>query len=280
MHSLEGRALRTRIENVDNLPTISGTLKRLLEALQNPRISLGEIGAFIANDPALTTRVLRMVNSPIYGFPRRISSVKQGVILLGINVVKGLLLGVSVFDLIQKGMVGLWEHSMACGIAARLIAQERGLKEPEEISAAGLLHDMGKVILALKFREEYGQIIMDAKNSGMTIFAAEKEFFHITHADAGTWIGQKWNFPQTLLDVIAHHHDPSSARTAPLETAIVHVADVLVRARGFGFAGDGVVQPVSVAAWEMLSLSEGAITRILRETEESLEEAEELFSEF
>jgi putative nucleotidyltransferase with HDIG domain len=278
MGRLEVSTLRSRIESIDSLPTISGMLRRLLEVLQNPRISLGEISNFIENDPALAMRVLKMINSPIYGFPRRISSVNQAVILLGINVVKGLLLGVSVFDLIQKGMVGLWEHSMACAIAARLISKEKGLKEPEEVSAAGVLHDVGKVILALRFQKEYEEIVASALGNDTSILAAEKEFFGLTHADAGAWMGQKWNFPKTLVDTIAHHHDPSAARVAPVEAAIVHVADTIVRARGLGFAGDRVLGPVNAAAWEELALSESTVKMVLKETEYLLEESEDLFT--
>jgi putative nucleotidyltransferase with HDIG domain len=277
MSSVKGAALRNRIEGVDDLPTISGMLKRLLEVMKNPRVSLAEISQFVASDPAITSRVLRMVNSPIYGFPRRISSINQAVILLGVNVVIGLLLSVSVFDLIQKGMVGLWEHSMACALVARLIAKEKGLKDPEEVSAAGLLHDLGKVMLALRFHNEYEQTVDYAKTRGVTIYDAEKEFFGVTHEDAGNWIGQKWNFPKTLINTISFHHRPSRAGEASLQAAIVHVADVLVRARGFGFPGDSVVAPVEPEAWEMLCLRESTVRNILREAEDNLEESEDLF---
>ena len=110
-----------------------------------------EISRFISQDPVLTSRVLKMVNSPIYGFPGRISSVNQAVLLLGLNVVRGLLFGVTVFDLMQQTMIGLWEHSMGCAILSRLMAVKKGLKDPEEASIHGLLHDIGKVVLVLKF---------------------------------------------------------------------------------------------------------------------------------
>ncbi len=274
----DARQFQSRIEGIDNLPTVSGVLKRLLEVLQNPRISLSEISLFVANDPALTSRLLKMVNSPIYGFPRRISSVKQAVILLGINVVKGLLLGVSVFDLIQKGMVGLWEHSMACAVAARLIGRAKGLKEHEEISTAALLHDLGKVLIALRFREEYEQVIALAREKRLFVGAAEERCFHMSHADVGMLMAQKWNFPKPLTDVIAFHHDPAMAKVAPMETAIVHVADAVVRARGFGFAGDYVMPPPSRAAWDMVAPTEQMLRIIMRETEDSVEEGEEFFA--
>jgi putative nucleotidyltransferase with HDIG domain len=270
------KSLRGRIENINALPTIPAVLKKLIGLIENPRISLRDISDFISNDPALTTKVLRMVNSPVYGFPGRISSVSQAVILLGLNVVKGLLLGVSVFDLMQKAMIGLWEHSLGCAIIARLIAKKKGLKEPEEVSIDGLLHDIGKVILILQFPKEYEATMVDAEAKGVTVFEVERDHFPATHAAVGSWVAQKWNFPRKLADVIEYHHKPNLAKNAPLEAAVVHLSDVILRARGFGFAGDHVVPPLNPLAWELLNLSEIDMREILKEMEDSLEATEEL----
>jgi len=155
MNELDIRTIRSSIEKINTLPTIPNVLKKLLKMLENPATSLNDIGHFISHDPIITTKVLRMINSPIYGFPGRIYSVNQAVILLGLNVVKGLLLSVSVYDLMKKVMMGLWEHSLACAITSRLMAKKKGLKEPEESSIAGLLHDIGKVALILQFQGYY-----------------------------------------------------------------------------------------------------------------------------
>src|SRR5208283_4734866 len=222
---MDTREMRTQIENIDTLPTIPSILRKLLAIIEKPKISINEIGSFIANDPVLTSRVLKVVNSPIYGFPGRISSLNQALILLGLNVVRGMLLGVSVFEAMQKTMVGLWEHSMGCGIASLIIAKKKGLKEPEEISIAGLLHDIGKVVMGLKFPEEYGQAIADAQKSEIFMIESERKHFNITHADAGGWIALKWNFPLNLVEPIEYHHKPHLSKVVPLQTAIVHFAD-------------------------------------------------------
>lgn len=265
--------LRSQIERIDTLPTIPGVLRKLLAVIERPRISISEIGSFIANDPVLTSRVLKVVNSPIYGFPGRISSLNQALILLGLNVVRGMLLGVSVFEAMQKTMVGLWEHSLGCAIASRIIAKRLGVKEPEEVSVAALLHDIGKVVLGLKFPEEYRQIMADAENEGTFIFEAEKKLLNINHADAGGWIAKKWNFPVNLVEPIEYHHKPHLSRTVPLQTAIVHFADVLTRAKGFGFAGDCFVPAVHPSVWQLLNLSEDDLKEIVSEFEDALGQA-------
>jgi putative nucleotidyltransferase with HDIG domain len=274
MSNIDPKVLRRKVENISTLPTVPAVLKKLSAIIEKPRITLLEISSFISNDPALTTKVLKMVNSAIYGFPGRIASVSHATMLLGLNVIKGLLLGVSVFELMQKAMNGLYEHSLGCAIASRVIAQKKGLKEPEEVSVAGLLHDIGKVILMLEFQKEYEAAMNNAEVKKIAIFEAEKIQFNATHANVGSWLAEKWCFPRNLIEVIEFHHRPHLAKNAPLETAIVHMADVLVRARGFGFAGENLVPEVHPAAFELLQLSAADIRDVLKVLEDNMESAE------
>jgi len=276
MSNIDPKVLRHKVENINTLPTVPGVLKRLSVVLEKPRITIVEISAFISSDPALTTKILKMVNSAIYGFPGRIASVSHATMLLGLNVIKGLLLGVSVFELMQKTMNGLYEHSLGCAIASRIIAQKKGLKEPEEVSVAGLLHDIGKVILALEYPAEYQAAINEAQAKNISIYDAENIQFNATHANVGSWLAEKWRFPRSLIEVIEFHHRPASSKNAPLETAIVHMADILVRARGFGFAGEIFVPEVNTIAYELLKLSESDIKDVLKEMEENMESAEDI----
>jgi len=259
---IDMQTLRRRVESIHALPTVPGTFRQISAMLEKPRITLDELGRFVSKDPALTAKILKMVNSAAFGFPGRISSVSHAIMLLGLNVIKGLLLGVCVSELMQKSMAGLWEHSLGCAYSARFIAQKKNLKEPEETSICGLLHDIGKVVMMLGFPREFEQVAAEAEATGVTLYAAEKKCFAATHADVGCWLAQKWHFPLSLVEAIGYHHTPQLARQAPMETAIVHVADILVRAKGVGFAGDFLVPAVHPAAWEMLNLSEGDLRDI------------------
>jgi putative nucleotidyltransferase with HDIG domain len=223
MSNIDVLELRNKIENIHTLPTIPKVLKKILGIIENPKISLNEISVFVADDPALTTKVLKMVNSPIYGFPGRISSANQAVILLGLTVVKGLLLGVSVFELMQKTMVGLWEHSLGTAIMCRLIAKRKGLKELDGLSVDGLLHDIGKVLLVPQCPEEYEKTMDEWEKNGITIYESEKNHFNTTHASVGAWMAQKWHFPLNLIEIIEYHHTPHFAKIAPIDSAIVHL---------------------------------------------------------
>jgi putative nucleotidyltransferase with HDIG domain len=274
-NKIDLQTLRNKVESINTLPTIPGTLKRISNVLVKPRIGLDELGKLISNDPALTTKILKMVNSASYGFPGRISSVSHATMLLGLNVIKGLLLGVSVFELMEKTMIGLWDHSLGCTVAARIIARKKGIKEPEEVSICALLHDIGKTILMLQYSIEFQAAMQDATQDGITIYEAESRYFMATHADVGQWLLQKWHFPQTLVDAIQYHHQPVFSTHSPMETAIVHVSDILVRAKGLGYAGDFVVPALNSTAWQMLSLSEDDIRDILSALEDAAASARE-----
>jgi putative nucleotidyltransferase with HDIG domain len=176
----------------------------------------------------------------------------------------------------QKTMIGLWEHSIGTALFSRLIALRTGHKEPDEVSVDGLLHDIGKVFLVLQFPDEYQKALTLTQEDGIIIHEAEKSCFNTTHASVGSWMARKWRFPSKLTDVIEYHHKPHLTKSTPAESAIVHIADILVRARGFGFPGDDLITPVQPQAWELLGLTEKDILEILKEAEESLQITEDL----
>ena len=277
MSNLDPKALRIRVENISTVPTVPSVLKQLSTIIENPKISLNEISHFVSKDPALTTKILQMVNSALYGFPGRISSVNHAVMLLGLNVVKGLLLSVSVFEIMHKAMIGLREHSIGVAIASKVIAQKKGIKEPEEVFVAGLLHDVGKVILILMYPDEYDKAVKESEISSIAIFDAERNHFSETHAAVAGWLSEKWHFPKKLCDCLANHHRPQVSTLAPLETSIVHMADILVKARGIGYSGDNLVPELNPQAQGILNLTEADLREVLKELEDSVEQTEEEF---
>ena len=277
MIEMTTKSLRRKVENINSLPTIPSTLKQISRIIGDPSISLKKIGEFISNDPALTTKVLKMVNSAFYGFPGRISSVSHATVLLGSNVIRGLIVGVSVFEVMQKAMLGLWQHSLGCAITSRIMAKRKGLKNYDDVYVAGLLHDIGKVILILEFSKQYKKAMNEAEIKGITIFETERDHFVTNHAYIGSWLAEKWLFPRNLIEVIKYHHNPHLSKNAPIETAIVHLADILIRANGVGFAGDPFVPAVDPIAFEALNLSKMDLKEILKEMEDSLELTEEVY---
>ncbi len=264
--------IRKEIEGLSSLPTIPPVVTRLLEIVDSEEISIKEIGDVISRDQVLSARVLKIVNSPIYGFPGRISSVSQALMLIGLSAIKGMLLGVSIFEIMQKTMVGLWEHSIGAAAAARLIASRAGLKDVEEASVAGLIHDIGKVVLGIRYTEEYRAVLERTGEEQRYVIELERDVFGVTHAQAGGWIAQKWNFPVNLVEAIGYHHKPALSREAGRLVSVVHLSDAVVKMMGFGFSGDPYLHPVERKAWELLGLTEEDLREVLSEMEDTLTE--------
>ncbi len=265
--------LRYEIENIYNLPTIPSMLRKLLLLIEDPSISMPDLGNFILKDPALASRIMKAANSPIYGFQHRIKNISQALMMLGSNSVKGLLLGISVFDIMERTMAGLWQHSAGCAAAAKVIAEQTGHKGiAEDVAVAALLHDIGKVIFGLRYSEEYQHILAVVREKNSTLFQEEKEHFGVTHADVGSWLAYKWNFPQILVETIKYHHSPSLSRTAPIHTSIVNLADIIVKTLGFGFSGDDLTPMLYPQVLQVLAIDKELLKSLVFKIDSELGE--------
>lgn len=260
------------IRDTSSLPTLPGVVTRLQALAENRRSTIEEMARLVSSDQILSARVLRLVNSPSYGF-YKVSTISNALILLGVNVVKSLALSSSIFEIMEKTTVGLWEHSLGAGVAANIIARHLKLPEAEEISTAALLHDIGKVILKEKCAEEYEQIAGVMARDGLTMLEAERAVLEMDHAEVGEWLVRSWYLPDKLSEPVACHHDVASAQTQQTKTAVVHLADVLVKASGFGFSGDEFVPRIQPVAWERLGMTEADLAVIVDELEDRLIEA-------
>ena len=261
---------KRQIKRIKNLPTIPGIVHKISRMVENPDTSSADVGRMISQDQVLSAKVLRMANSAFFGMSRSISSITQALVILGFDVVKGLVLTSSVFDMIQKGMAGLWEHSIGCAAASGVIAKMMGREDAEEVLVAGLLHDLGKVVLTLQLAEETDRVLKLAEEKGISFFEAEREVLDFTHGDVGLWLAEHWNLPDVLAEPMRFHHQPERARNAPEQTAIVHLANIVIRAQGIGFSGDRFVPGLSHQAWDLIGLSPGDFPAILEELEPKL----------
>ena len=272
MNSSADMDLRRRIEQVGELPTLPHVVQNLASMIGRPNVSAEEIGALIEKDQVLSAKVLRLANSPFYGFPSRIASVAHAVVVLGLSVVKGLTLCATAFDMMKNaGMNDLWRHSLGVAITAHILGAKAGMKNPEEVFVGGLLHDIGKVVLYVKWPDVGQQITAATKDSSRSLMETEQELFAVTHADAGGWLATAWHLPTSLREPILRHHSPSTAQDAKLQTAIVHVADVLVKGLACGNPGDDLVPPLSRQAWDLVGLDAQSLAQSLAQATEEFQ---------
>lgn len=265
--------LKKVIMDTKTLPTLPGVILRLNELSESKKASVQEMAKIVSSDQVLAARILRLANSPSYGF-YRVSTISNAMILLGVNVVKSLALSSSFFEIMEKDRIGLWEHSLGVGMAANLIARKLGLPECEEIATAALLHDIGKVVISLKCKEAETQIRSVVHEKRLFTREAEQEIIGADHAEIGAWLAKSWFLPDKLTEPIAFHHNVELAVNHRVKTAVVHVADVFIKASGFGDSGDSFVPQIHQTAWDVLKLTEQQLTELVEEVDEMLVEVQ------
>jgi putative nucleotidyltransferase with HDIG domain len=263
---------RNIIMNSHSLPTLPGIVTKLNSLTENDKASIQEMARLVSSDHVLSTRILKLANSPSYGF-YRVSTISNAMILLGVNVVRSLALSSSIFEIMEKNAVGLWEHSLGTGVAANVIARRLKLAECEEISTAALLHDIGKVIIKLNFADDYRRFSTQVEERECYIIEAERELLGTDHAEVGAWLAKVWYLPEKLTEPIGLHHDVEASQMHRIHTSVVHLADVLTKASGFGFSGDDFVPTVQPAAWKTLGMTEEILADIVEELEDKLIDA-------
>ena len=258
------------LREIKNLPTLPGIVAKLGKMAENPDTTTEQMGRVISKDHILASKLLKLVNSAFYGFPQRISSLNSAIILLGFNVIKSLIISASIFEVMESQDVELWEHSLGCAVVCNVLARHLGVKDPEEISTAGLIHDIGKVAIKMELPKEYEMITALSQEKKISRLEAEREILGLDHAEVGSWLAKSWNLPNKLVEPIACHHEPHLAREEQQASAIVHFGNIMIRGLGYGHAGDIWVPPLDNKAWKLLALAPSDIDPLLQEIEEKL----------
>ena len=271
--------LNTLIGQIGSLPTLPTVIVRVNEQVNNPKTSALDLARTILDDQSLTARLLRLVNSPFYGFPRRVATVTEAVTILGFHPVRDLLLTASVVDLMvteetpEFSPTSLWEHSVATAVGAGLLARYTRCEDREEVFVAGLLHDVGKLVMFHFLPREFVQVLEMARSEDIAIRAAEQRLLGFTHDQVGRLLAERWKLPVRLGETIGCHHRPDLAQVAKRESAIVQAADVLARASGLGSGGDDAVPAVTEDLWRRIGLPANALEALLTEMEEQYGQA-------
>ncbi len=269
-----------RLGRIEDISTLPGVAHSVVQLIQNPKSSALQVGEAISRDPALASKVLRIANSAFYGFPRKISTIHSAIVVLGFANIRNIVLTASIAGMLpprEDGMlfdrVSFWRHSLACGIASKLLAGRMGMKNLEEAFLWGLLHDLGKVVLDGCFRDDYLLIVRLAREKGRLLREAEEAVLGFDHAEAGGVVAEKWNLPPALIKAVRFHHDPPRARESARVVSIVHLADILSRAVGLGNGGDDRIPVVNDDAWSLLKMDGDEIRVLFGELEHEMDRA-------
>lgn len=221
---------RKLFKDISDLPTIPAVVSRVVSMLDNQDADPDQVVDLILSDQVLAARVIRVVNSPLYRTSNPIVSVKRALLFLGFRSVREMILTSYFVEGFKNkeqpfDMKMFWIHSFSVGAMSRRIARMTDYPDIEKAYLVGILHDIGKVFMGHYCKDDYGQMLNDIRNTSITTYEAEYEFFSTTHCEVGLCLAQRWNFPADYCDVISHHHSSEMSSEDHLLTAIVAVAD-------------------------------------------------------
>ncbi len=274
------------VQGVQGLVTLPDVFIRINQLVESPDSSMNDIAAAVARDPSFTVRLLRVANSPFYGFSSSIDTVPKAVSVIGTSQVRNLALSTAIassFAGLPNSLVSMenfWRHSLYCALAARLLARQAHKCDAEAVFTAGLLHDIGELVIFNRLPErakEALQLVLDDAE-GLTVHQAERQVLGFDHAQVGGELARQWKLPSLLEECIGCHHNPGEATRHPREAAIVHIANALAVMAELDTLAHEDVSPIDPLAWEAIGLQgDDVIESTVHEVQAEIAEAEKLF---
>jgi putative nucleotidyltransferase with HDIG domain len=277
-------SIRELIRNIDQLPSMPSVITELIELTSNPDANLDGILDLIEKDQALTAKLLKLCNSSYYGLSKQVSTLRNAVVLLGFKTVYKMViaLGTSVFfrkDAKGYGLSGIdmWRHSLGCAISAEIVANGFAPDKAPAAYTAGLLHDIGKLVLS-EYVENELESILRLVESGKTFIEAEQEIIGMDHGLIGGKLARQWKFPNHLIEAIKYHHEPHLASSDEDLVAFTHIGNITSNAICAGLGVDSFSNSLSQKVFKRYKLDESAMEDIMQIAAKQIQDAETLIS--
>jgi len=264
------------VRNLDDLPSLPAVVMELLNSIDQDDIDISVLAKKVSHDQALTAKTLRLANSSLYGLQVKVTTIQQAITYLGFQTTRNLITAAAITGCFAEGHCpgfdhkAFWRHSIATAACAKVLARQMRFNQDYAFTA-GLLHDIGRLVLVACFPEQYSATLAYRKEHDCYLLEAERAVLGVDHVDAGLALAEHWNFSDTMRLAIGGHHDPE-APGAGFLAAIIHVADAIVHALDLAQVQDDLVPPVSTVAWTALGLDEEIYLQLFRETELQYEE--------
>ena len=274
------------VSQVSDLVSLPEVYQRVNMVIEDPQSTADSVGKVISQDPALTARLLKIANSPFYGFASEIETVSKAVAVLGTKQIRDLVLVSSVssvFNGISSDLLSMqtfWKHSVFCGLIARNIAFETRNAQGEFVFIAGLLHDIGKLVIFNKLPDMASEVsLIVAEGAGkVELKDAEQQVMGFDHAQVGGELVQHWKLPVSLQECVEYHHDPGKAKNYPVEVAIVNLANTVANLAEQETGADFDPGKVDSLAWQVTGLDSEMIEPLIRGAQAQISEVQSLLS--
>ncbi|HEY3331731.1 MAG TPA: HDOD domain-containing protein [Capsulimonadaceae bacterium] len=276
-------AIAAELRSMPQLPLVT---VRVMQLVNQSSTSADDLSRVIAADPGLASQILRLVNSAYYGFPRRVTTITEAIVVLGFNTVKYLVASVAVAQAFApRGKCALnrenyWAHSLATAVAAKSISRHVGLStnQADEVFVGGLLHDIGKLFLDQIFPQQYAVTLRVAQTAHLSVLQAEGASLGIQHCHVGKLLAHKWNFPVSLMSMIALHHHPATAKDDFNLVAVVHAADRVAHTLNLVDCPTDAIPALDPDVEKWMRISSKGWDAIERETLEQFQDAKEFLN--
>jgi putative nucleotidyltransferase with HDIG domain len=264
------------VAKLQDLPSLPAVVMELLTSIDQEDADISVLAKKVSHDQALTAKTLQLANSSLYGLQVKVTTIQQAITFLGFQTTRNLITAAAVTGCFAEGQCAgfndkaFWRHSIATAACARVLARRMRFNQDYAFTA-GLLHDIGRLVLVSTYPERYAEVIAARAAADSELLDAERALLGVDHVAAGAALAEHWNFSETMRLAIAHHHDPEAPGAGFLAT-IIHVANAIVHALDIAREEDDLVPPVSSVAWAALGLNEEAYLHVFRETELQFEE--------
>ena len=271
------------VKGIVGLISLPEVCVRIGEMVDNPRYSATQIGKVISKDAALTARLLRIVNSAFYRFPAKIETVSRAITIVGYRELKDLVLAAtiaSVFEKIASDLIDIdsfWRHGIYCGILSRLVAEKCNVLHSERLFAAGLMHDIGQLIICFKLPKLARQTQQISDEEKIPLHIAEQRVLGFDHTQVGAELMKTWDFPVSHQMTALFHHDPLHVKDHHVEVSIVYLANIISYMAEHGEIDNQVLSQIDKSIWKTTRVKKNEIETLLIDSRDQFIEALSLF---
>lgn len=266
------------------IPSLPEVFYRFKEAVENPDVSFDELGEVVAADLGLTARLLKIVNSPYYGFSNQIETIPHAISIIGNRQLSDLVLSTCIIDRFEDvpskamDMQLFWEHSIACGLTAKIMANHLKMIDPNSIFVAGLLHDIGRLVICLNSPAIFSEVFLKAQLEDTSLLEVENKIMGFGHDQAGEELLRRWKLPKIHQETVRYHHSPIEAPLFDKEASIINIANDIAKSLALGSSGDLSESKPNEGAMKILGIkNEDFLLSVIEETKEKYQNTIEAF---
>jgi len=266
------------LDKCPELSTLPSVYHKLNEAINSPNCTTGIISRIVSQDPVLTMKVLRMVNSAFYGFPQEIEDIPQAILIIGLQQLNDLVLANTVISLFEKqhttlfSMEDFWKFSIASGLSSRILGELSSKRFSERLFVGGLLHNIGRLVMAVAEPDLLIKSHTYSIEKGIQMHEAEKEIFGFSNEAMNKHLMECWSIPSSIIDISSHYLSPENSESHQNEALIVSIANSMIQSLGIGNTGEYFINPVSEKDWQEIELSTNSIEEAITRLNEQLKD--------